>query len=126
MAIKLNWEKVQRVQRELENRGYTETTPLVFIIFLSDGSPRKVEIVFGDFMKVLWSLSDSQDLKVTSLLVQNQSGSVLYRHKKINNGNEEIPNGGNTEVITQWNSLTDEDRSMYTRMMIARIQAYDK
>ena len=126
MAIKLNWEKVQRVHKELQAKGYTESTPLTFILFMSDGTPRKSEIVFGDFMKVFWMLSDAEDLRITSLLVQNKSGSVLYRHKKVNSGNEEIPNGGNTEVITAWPKLTAGQKSMYTRMMIAQINAYDK
>jgi len=126
MAIRLNWRRVQRAYKRIKQRGYSNNAPVVFTLLTSDGVPRRTEILFKDFLRFFWTLSESKELKVISILVENKAGIVLYRHKRVNKGNEEIPNGGNIKVVAHWNALTPNEQSMYTKMMISQINAYDK
>ena len=126
MAIKLNWELLHKVHKELKDNGYKDNTKVIFTLFFINSTPRKVDVPFSEFLQVFWKLSDTDSSKITSLVVQNTDGAVLYRHKRLNKGNEEIPNGGNTDVILNWNGLKENEKSMYMNMLIASINAYDK
>jgi len=126
MSIKLDWTKLRNIQQNLiDQDGLTPETELVFIISFSDGNIKKSLIKFKDFMSFFWSVSENSVWNVFGIVVQDKDGRVLYRHKQVTSGNEEIPAGENN-ILFQWNVLTVEQKEMYVRLLVAQIQGYEK
>lgn len=127
MSLKVNWEKLRWVQRELaEYGGLQEDTDITFLMLLADGKSKKNIVKFGDFLNFFWAISENTNLKILTLVVQDSDGRVLYRHKQYNKGNEEIPVGGNSNVVQHWAALTPKEKETYLNMLIAQIQGYER
>ena len=127
MAINVDWEKLRNVQKYLsENSGLTPETEITFIMILKSGSAKKSQIKFKDFLSLFWAISDNNDYVVANIVVQDIEGRILYRHREITNGNEEVPDGGNTNVVTLWNTLTDDEKDTYLQILIAQINGYER
>lgn len=125
MAIKLNWDRVKQLHAELSSDGWKDKDKLLFILIEKGGKPKKATVQFKDMYNFFWYLSDSQDARVLTFVVQDAEGKVLYRHRQIV-GNEEIPNGGNTDIISHWAALTEDEKSTYLTMLVAQINAYER
>lgn len=126
MSIKLDWERLQKVYQTLVDNGLAQEADLLFLLILSDGSVKKAHIKFKEFMKFFWEMSENTMWHVIGVSVQDKEGRILYRHKQVTNGNEEIPVGGNVNVLQHWPALTVEEKETYIRMLIAQIQGYEK
>lgn len=125
MAIKLNWERVKQLHADLESDGWKEEDKLLIIIIAKDGKPKKAIITFKDLYRFCWDMSDNKIEDALTFLIQDAEGRVLYRHRQIV-GNEEIPIGGSSDVITHWAALTDEEKQIYITMLVAQIDAYER
>lgn len=127
MAINVDWEKLRGVQKYLsENNDLTPETEITFIMILKGGSAKKSQIKFKDFLSLFWAISDNNDYVVANVVVQDKEGRILYRHREITNGNEEVPDGGNASVVTLWNTLTDDEKDTYLQILIAQINGYER
>lgn len=127
MSIKLDWDKLREVHKNLsQSFNLTEETNIVFVMIMDDRKARKSIVKFKDFMRFLWSLSENPDYHVLRLVVQDEDGRILYRHKTLTAGNEEIPTGGNSNVITHWGALTQHEKDTYLRLIEAQIQGHDR
>ena len=127
MSIRVDWDKLRKVQEDLsELPTITDTTEVMFIMIMADQSSRKSVVKFKDFLTFFWSLSENPHYNVLTLVVQDKEGRVLYRHKPLTPGNEEIPLGGNANVITHWKTLTRAEKDMYLNLMVAQIQGYEQ
>lgn len=80
---------------------------------------------YNELLKYFWNLIDSEDFHVVTFVVQNIEGQVLYRHRQIV-GNEEVPNGGNLDVISHWAALTSDEKNTYITMLVAQIDSYER
>lgn len=123
MGLKFNWQRVSEVHKTLRLGGFTPETKLMFVLVLSDGSTKKQQVLFRDFMDFFWSLSENKKLSAQALFVQDRSGKIIYRHNQVTNGNEEIPTGGNPQIVTGWKNFSKKERDTYLKLMIAQIQA---
>lgn len=127
MMININWENLRTVHEELIDSGnLKDDSDIVFTMILSDGKAKKSIVKFKDFMSVFWAISENKDFSVLTLVVQDKEGRILYRHKQLTQGNEEIPDGGNAGVVQNWNALTEDEKSTYMRMLIAQIEGYEQ
>lgn len=127
MSIKLDWDRLRTVHKNLtEWPTLTAETNIIFVMIMADQKARKSIVKFKDFMNFLWSLSENPDYQVLTLIVQDEDGRVLYRHKTLTAGNEEIPTGGNSNVIAHWGALTQPEKDTYIRLLVAQIQGHDK
>lgn len=126
MSMRVDWERLRKVQKNLsELPSLTDETNIVFIIITSDKKARRSLIKFKDFMNFLWAVSENKDYTVATLLVQDEEGRVLYRHKNLNAAFEEIPIGGNTGVVEHWNALSQSERDTYIRILESQIKGYE-
>jgi hypothetical protein len=127
MSIKLDWDKLRRVHQHLAALPtLNNETNIIFVMIMADQKARKSLVKFKDFMNFMWSLSENPDYQVLTLVVQDEEGRVLYRHKTLTSGNEEVPSGGNVNVIAHWGALTQPEKDTYIRMLEAQIQAYEQ
>jgi hypothetical protein len=127
MSLKIDWEKLRWVQRELaEYGGLTDEAEVIFLMILKNGKSKKTTIKFGEFLNFFWILSENKELNILTLVVQDDEGRVLYRHKQRNKCDEEIPIGGNTNVVQHWAALTSGEKETYLQMLIAQIQSYER
>jgi hypothetical protein len=127
MNIRLDWAKLRETYEKLSERPtLTDDSNIVFIMIMSDKKAKKSIIKFKDFMKFLWALSENTEFNVLNLVVQDEEGRILYRHKTLTAGNESIPIGGNSNVITHWNTLTQDEKDTYITLIEAQIQGYDR
>lgn len=125
--INIDWEELRSVYQDLVDKGnMTDDTEIVFVMVNDDGKAKKNIVKFKNFMSVFWSLSENKDYYVLTLVVQDKDGRILYRHKQRTSGNEEIPDGGNANVIQHWSALTPEEKETYMRLLIAQIEGYEK
>jgi len=127
MNIRLDWGKIRAVQQRLtELPTLTAETEIVFVMIMSDGKARKSIVKFKDFLNFLWSISENTRYNVLTLVVQDKEGRILYRHKTLTAGNEEVPVGGNSNVIKQWGTLTQDEKDTYTRLLVAQINGFER
>jgi hypothetical protein len=126
MSIKLDWDTLRKKEKELsESANLLADSDIVFIIILSNRTARKSVVKFKDFLNFFWTLSENDELDIATLVVQDTEGRVLYRHKTITAGEEEIPIGG-TNIIAQWSALTQNEKDIYMRLLESQIQGYEK
>lgn len=127
MSINVDWEKLRRVEQHLhEVTPLTPESEITFVMIMSDGSPKKSIIKFKDFLNFFWALSENTQYQIVTLIVQDKEGRVLYRHKQLTAGNEEVPIGGNAGVFAQWATLTPAEKETYVRLLIAQFNGYDR
>jgi len=127
MSIRLDWEKLKQVHNDLNKQSHLKKeTDLVFIMVLHDGSVRKAIVKFKDFLKFFWNLADNPRIYISALAVQDEDGRTLYRHKILTAGMEEIPNGGNINVIPTWGALNTEEKDTYVKLLISQIESYEQ
>ena len=125
MAIKINWDRVRQLREELTSDGWKDSDKLLFMIVYKNGQPRKAAIQFKELSRFCWDMSDDNKVEILTFIIQDVEGKVLYRHRQIV-GNEEIPNGGNTDVVAHWAALTEDEKSTYIAMLVAQIDAYER
>lgn len=125
MAIKLNWDRVKQLHAELESDGWQKHDKVVFVLIEKGGKPKKAVVPYSELLKFFWHLIDNDALNVLTFVVQDTEGRVLYRHRQVV-GNEEIPNGGNIDVIAHWAALTADEKDTYITMLVAQIDAYER
>lgn len=127
MSMKMDWDKLRKIHKNLQETSTLEDeTTIIFVMIMSDQKAKKAVIKFKDFLNFLWSLSENTEYKVLALVVQDEEGRILYRHKSLTAGNEEIPTGGNSNVISHWNALTDEEKDTYLRLIESQVQAHER
>ena len=124
MAIRLNWERVRTVHGRLSAEGFQIDTPITFLIRMRDGQTRKSDIPFKNFLRFFWALTESTDSWVETLIVQDKGGRVLFRYNHRNSCERQLPQGGNPEIVTNWNSFSQQEKDTYLRLIIAQINAY--
>ena len=125
MSIKVDWEKLRMVQYHL-TENVSDEDEILFTLLIRDGSTKRHVVKFKDFLNFFWSISENTNYNVYTVLVQDTEGRVLYRHKQLTNGNEEIPIGGNESVILHWGALTSKEKDMFVRLTVAQINGYEK
>jgi len=125
MAIKLNWDRVKQLRTDLESEGWKDQDKLFFILIVKNSKPKKATITFSQLYQFCWDMMEDESIQIVTFIIQDLDGKVLYRHRQVN-GNEEIPNGGNIDVILCWASLTQNEKNMYVAMLVAQINAYEK
>ena len=122
MAIKLNWQTMSAVKADLEATWKLEPdSKVTFILLLKNGAEHKKIIRFSDFLKFFWYIYDSTKFHVKGLVVTDSTGKVLYRHRQVSGGREEIPNGGNVHIFERWKKLTDQQKDAYLNICLAQI-----
>lgn len=127
MSINVDWNKLRAIHKSLvTNNGLRDETEVVFLMMLDDGKAKKAVVKFKDFLEFFWALYDNKELRVFTLVVQDKEGRVLYRHKRLNVANEEIPDGGNAAVIQHWGALTPEEKETYMRLLVAQVNGYER
>jgi hypothetical protein len=124
MIMHVNWQKIKKLHADLISQGWKDEDPLLFIMILRNGSPKKSVVIFRELMSFFWSLTESKKFEIAAMVIQDKEGKILYRHQHLE-GNEEIPLGGNVNVIKNWKSFTDEQKEIYLRILISQINAYD-
>jgi len=125
MTIKINWDRVKQLHAELESDGWKNQDKVIFVLIEKGGKPKKAVVQYNELLKYFWNLTDSEDFHVVTFVVQDIEGRVLYRHRQIV-GNEEVPNGGNLDVISHWAALTNDEKSTYITMLVAQIDSYER
>ena len=127
MNIKLNWEKLCAIHKDLsESSVLTDDTKVIFVMVMSNKTSQKDVIKFKDFMGFMWALSENKNRQVINLVAKDEEGRILYRHKTITTGNEEIPIGGNDNVIVHWSALNQPEKDIYIRLLEAQINGYER
>lgn len=124
MSIRVNWERVRSIHQRLSAEGYEAETPITFLIRLRDGQTRKSDSTFKNFLRFFWVLTESQEARVECLIVQDKGGRVLYRYSYRPDYERQIPQGGNPEIVTNWNTFSPQEKDTYLRLIIAQINAY--
>jgi hypothetical protein len=124
MAIKLNWETVCKVNERLTNEmKIPADAPITFNLLLTDNKIVKRTIRFEHFLKFFWDISETNSVQVIGLVITDRQGHVLYRHKQVTAGSEEIPSVGNPSILEGWNELSDQAKQTYLEITIAQINA---
>lgn len=126
MGLKFNWQRVTDTHSQLRRNGTKAETPLIFVLVLQDGTTKRQQVLFRDFMDFFWSLSENNKLPAQTLFVQDAAGKIVYRHNQMTKGNEEVPTGGNPQIITNWNSFSAEERETYLKLLWSQINADGK
>lgn len=127
MMIKVDWEKLKQVHQNLiKQEELNDNTDIIFIMITKDGKAKKSIIKFKDFMSFFWLLSENKEFSILTLVIQDKTGRILYRHKQYNTSNEEIPDGGNGVIVQNWNNLTEQNKELFMRLMISQIEGYEK
>jgi hypothetical protein len=127
MSIKLDWEKLCAVHKHLlELPTLTDETKIIIIMVMSDYKQKKSVVKFKDFLRFLWSLSEDPRLNVVTLVAQDEEGRILYRHKTMTAGGEEVPIGGNENVVVHWNALTQSEKDTYIRLIVSQINGHER
>jgi hypothetical protein len=125
MSMKVDWDKLRKVQEELSRLpSITDETEIVFVMIMADQSAKKAVVKFKDFLGFFWTISENAAYRVVTLVVQDKEGRILYRHRSLNAAGEEIPVGGNSQVLLQWNTLSREEKDTYLRLLEAQINGY--
>jgi hypothetical protein len=125
MGLKVNWKKINEIKEDLVNKGFLDDTKLRVMILHYDGDYKKTNIQFKDFLQFMWSLSDSKELDIAGLVITDEEGSILYRHKRITECQEEVPNTGNPYVVKNWNKFSKEQKNTYLTILISQLQSYE-
>lgn len=127
MSINVDWEKLRATYQDMvDHSGLTLEQEIIVLMILTDGKAKKSTIKLKDFMSFFWALSESQDLRIMTLVVQDKEGRILYRHKQRTSGDEEIPDGGHAGIIQNWGALTQQEKDTYLSILIAQIQGYER
>lgn len=124
MIMHINWQKIKKLHADLIKDGWKDEDPLLFIMILKNGSPRKSVILFKDLLNFFWQLTELNKIEIAAMVIQDKEGKILYRHKQID-GNEEIPIGGNINIVKNWKTFSDEQKETYLRILISQINSYD-
>lgn len=124
MIMHINWQKIKKLHADLIKDGWKDEDPLLFIMILKNGQPRKSVILFKDLLNFFWSLTESNKIEIAAMVIQDKEGKILYRHKQVD-GNEEIPIGGNVNIVKNWTAFSDEQKETYLRILISQINSYD-
>lgn len=123
MAFRINWEGLTKLKADLTQRGFTQETPLIVIVSLQDGTHRKNPVRFKNFLQFMWSLSEIEHTSITRLAVQDPSGRVVYRQRRMTAANEELPEAKGGLHLENWQALTPHEKDLYVRLTIAQIDA---
>lgn len=123
--MNINWEELRSAHNNLVDGGMEENAEITFLMMLSSGKAKKSTVKFKDFMPVFWALSENKDINIITLVVQDKDGKIIYRHKQRTKCGEQIPDGGNANVIQNWGALTAKEKDMYIRLLISQIQGND-
>jgi hypothetical protein len=123
MGLKFNWQRVTETHKRLKASGFKSDSKLTFVLILSDGTTRKQHVLFERFLDFFWDLSESKHLSARTLFVQDTNGKILYKYNQVTNGNEEIPSGGNPQVVLGWKNLSQAERDTYLKLLIAQIES---
>lgn len=126
MAIKLNWDRIKQFHADLLSDGWKDTDKLLFVLFVEkNGKPVKGTIIFKELQRFCWNMIDDDKINIITFIIQDVEGRILYRHRQVV-GNEEVPNGGNTDVVTHWAALSQDEKDTYITMLVAQIDAYER
>lgn len=126
MTFKIHWDKVKNAHFELmKSYNFTDNNELIFIAILRDGTAQKSIVKFKDFYKFFWKISENTNINVATLVIQDSNDNVIFRHSQENKSHEEIPVGGNTNVVLNWKMLRPEERDTYIKLLISQIQSYE-
>lgn len=127
MSMKVNWKKLREAQKELAAiPTLADESEIIFVMILSNGAVKKHVVKFKDFLNFFWVLVDNPNYTVVTLVVQDKEGRILYRHRMLNNGGEEIPIGGNGDVVLNWNTLSENEKNTYIKLTEAQINGYER
>jgi len=125
MSIRIDWSKLKSVHERLKSNT-KDNEEITFIMVLRDHAIKKRVIEFKYFLDFFWKISEDSRQDVINLAVQNSKGHIIYRHKQITTGNEEVPIGGNANIILNWNNFMSDRKNTLVRMTIAQINGYEK
>jgi hypothetical protein len=124
MSLRLNWVQIKEIYNKLIAEGADGNDELVCVVVGQNAGIKEVTIKVSDFLRFMWKISDMIHRKINSLIIKDSHGRIIYTHKNINKGNEEIPRGGNANVVSNWNALNPDEREVYLTLMIAQINGY--
>lgn len=125
MSIRIDWEKLRNIHNDLSESMNAEEE-ILFTLLMDDGSAKRASVKFKDFMNFFWSLSENSKFSICAIVVQDIDGRILYRHKQVTRGNEEVPIGGNENIILRWPTFTQEEKELLVRITIAQINGYER
>lgn len=127
MGIKVNWEKLTSIQKRLMETGnLTGDSEVTFTMIMSDKTAKKKVVPFKEFLSFFWTLAEDSGYDVLTLIVQDSEGRIIYRHKTLTAGNEEIPVGGNGHVVSHWNAFNSQEKDVFLDILISQINSYDQ
>lgn len=127
MSLNVDWEKLRRIHDDLLNHSDLKPeSDITFLMILTNGRIKKSVVKFKDFLGFFWAVSENNELKVVTLVCQDSEGRIIYRQKQVTRGNEEIPDGGHSGIIQNWEALTQQEKQIYIRILLAQIEGYEK
>jgi len=125
MAIKLNWNTLTAVRSDLEETwNLKPDSKITFVLLLKDGSQHKKTIPFQQFLKFFWFIYDEPKFYVKGLVITDNTGKILYRHRQKTGDREEIPHGGNSHIFERWADMSDSERDVHLNILLSQINDY--
>jgi len=121
MTLRFNWKRLTEINRRLVE--FDPKDELSFFIFLKDESIKNLMVHAQDFLPTLWKLGEQKKFKIVGLIVKDPTGQELFRYKKLTRGNEEIPEGGNGDVVLRWNTFSELEKDTYLKLLVSQINA---
>jgi hypothetical protein len=125
MKVKFNWSRMQELVNSLRQKGLTDDSLIVLHFIVKNSPPRKRVLQLKDLLLTFWRLDGQNIPQLKCLAIQDNRGNTLYRYKMLNQGDEEIPNGGNTRVIANWNNLNKSQKETYLKLLISQFNAHE-
>lgn len=125
MSIRIDWNKLKSAHERLKG-NINPNDEVTFIMVMRGHAVKKAIIKFKNFLDFFWKISEDPMQDVINLAVQNSEGHIIYRHRHITAGNEEIPIGGNSNIILNWNTFMSGRKDTLVRITVAQINGYEK
>lgn len=125
MTIKINWERVKKLKEDMIAAGFKDDDILNLIVAFDNENVRKMSVFHKDLMRFFWTISEAKRENLSAFIIQDKSGRIWYRHS-YNEDKEQIPVGGNPEVVLKWNSLDDITKQTHLKLLISKLSSYDE
>jgi len=122
MTLKLNWNRLTDINTRLnEDKDFESTDQMNFIIILKDEKVINTSVDLKHFLVFMWKITERKGKEIIGLIVKDPCGIEVFRYKRVNRGNEEIPEGGNCDAVINWNSLSRLEKDVYIKLLISQI-----
>ena len=119
MLPKLNWNSLCETHKKL-SKTFKPKDGLVFTLFFKSGQTIRKTVEFRDFLKFLWYIDESHEIRVDNLTVTDHGNNLIYQY--INKPNRKIPKDKTDFTVRNWNSLSASQKETYLKLLYAQLQ----